>query len=226
MKHVQRSVFVFVLLPVLAFCAGCADSPTAPSHPGQGALAAQGPGGADAASLDSAGSTPSAADPLLLSTAAPQQASCTVQLVKTSVFDPDKGKEGDWIPYDGGVLEVVPPGELFFKYDLKVNIPAKHYVTFDIVDSLLQPGTKFRFPRTDKWKEKTLNGELAGDKSVQLEFKVPQTLALGEKKNLDVKGNTFEITAGWTCWKGLADEVSSGSLGTFKFKGVEKKKKK
>jgi len=218
MKTALRSNFAFALLPALAFWAACADSPIAPS---QSASAPRGPGVADSASFDSA-----AADPLLMSAAAAQDASCTVALVKTWAFDPDKGKEGDWVAYDGSVLEVVPPGELFFKYDLKVNIPAQHFVTFEIVTSLLRPGTTFKFPRNDKWTPRTLNGELAGNQSVQLELKVPQTLAFGEKKNVDVVGNTFEITPGWTCWKGFADQVGSGSLGTFKFKGVEKKKKK
>jgi len=179
----------------------------------------------DAASFDSAVSTSSAADPLLLSVAKFQDASCTVQLVKTEVFDPDKGKEGDWVAYDGGVLATVAPGELFFKYELKVNIPAKHFVTFQIENGLLQPNTTFRLARFDTWKPRRLDGELAGNKSVQLEFRVPNAFVIGNDK-VDVKGNTFEVTPNWACWTGFADEVARGPLSTFKFQGVEKKKKK
>jgi hypothetical protein len=50
-------------------------------------------------------------------------------------------------------------------------------------------------------------------------------VTIGNDEKFPVLGNTFEITSNWTCWKGF-EEVNRGSLGTFKFKGVEKKKKK
>ena len=226
MKTAQRSILVLVPLSALGLYAACADSPVAPSSMGQGVSATRA-GVTDAASFDSAGARPTAADPLLLTAATAQDASCTVELVKTWVFDPDKGKEGDWIAYDGGVVEAVPPENLYFKYDLKVKIPAKHYVNFLIQRTVLQPSTPTVFSRAGfKWKPKSLDGELAGNKSVQLEFNLLKTVTIGNDENVPVLGNTFEITAGWVCRTGLADEVNSGSLGTFKFKGVEKKKKK
>ena len=113
-----------------------------------------------------------------------------------------------------------------FKYDLKVNIPAKHFVDFLIEKSMVLPGTFFSFPRKDRWKPKSIPGEFAGDKSVELDLEIPQKVTPDEGRDVNIPGNSFEITTGWVCYTGLADVVARGSFGMFKFKGVEKKKKK